>query len=107
MIQRSATASLIRRLNRSAILDLIRERSPISRSEIARQLNMSTPTVMRVVDALHAEDLVRWSGDTQSTGGRPGNLLEFNADGYAVLGLDLGGSKMFGTVADLGGNIQY
>lgn len=106
MIQRSATASLIRRLNRSAILDLVRERSPISRSEIARQLNMSMPTVMRVVDTLHDEDLVRWSGDSQSTGGRPGNLLEFNADGYAVLGLDLGGSKMFGTVADLGGNIQ-
>lgn len=106
MVQRSATASLIRRLNRSAILDLIREHSPISRSEIAHQLNTSMPTVMRVVNALHAEDLVRWSGDSQSTGGRPGNLLEFNADGYAVLGLDLGGSKMFGTVANLGGNIQ-
>lgn len=106
MIQRSASASLIRRLNRSAVLDLIREHSPISRSEIARQLNISVPTVMRVVDMLHEEDLVRWSGDSVATGGRPGSLLEFNADGYAVLGLDLGGTKMFGTVADLGGNIQ-
>ncbi len=106
MIQRSATANLIRRLNRSAILDLIRVHSPISRSEIAQQLNISMPTVMRVVDDLHDEDLVRWSGDSQSTGGRPGSLLEFNADGYAVVGLDLGGSKMFGTVADLSGNIQ-
>jgi len=106
MIQRSATASLIRRLNRSAVLDLIRERSPISRSEIARQLNMSMPTVMRVAHQLQDEDLVRWSGDSEVTGGRPGSLLEFNADGYAVLGLDLGGTKMFGTIADLGGNIQ-
>jgi len=106
MIQRSATARLIRRLNRSAVLDLVRERSPISRSEISRQLNMSMPTVMRVVDMLHDEDLVRWSGDSESTGGRPGSLLEFNAEGYAVLGLDLGGSKMFGTIANLGGSIQ-
>jgi glucokinase-like ROK family protein len=106
MIKRSATSSLIRKLNRSAILDLIREQSPISRSEIARQLNMSMPTVMRVVDKLHDEDLVRWSGDSEATGGRPGNLLKFNADGYAVVGLDLGGTKMFGTVADLGGNVQ-
>ena len=106
MIQRSATASLIRRLNRSAVLDLIRERSPISRSEIARQLNMSMPTVMRVADQLQDEDLVRQSGDSEVTGGRPSSLLEFNADGYAVLGLDLGGTKMFGTIADLGGNIQ-
>ena len=106
MIKRSATASLIRRLNRSAVLDLIREQSPISRSEIARQLNMSMPTVMRLVDMLSAEDLVRWSGDSEVTGGRPRNLLEFNTDGYVVLGLDLGGTKMFGTVSDLGGNIQ-
>jgi predicted NBD/HSP70 family sugar kinase len=106
MITGSATASLIRRVNRSAILDLVRENSPISRSEIARRLYMSVPTVMRVIEKLEAEDLVRWSGDSQSTGGRPGNLLEFNTDGYSVVGLDLGGSKLFGTVADLGGNIQ-
>lgn len=105
-MQRSATASLIRRLNRTAVLDLIRECSPISRSEIARQLNMSMPTVMRVVDKLYQEDLVRWSGDSLPTGGRPGSLLEFNAEGYAVVGVDLGGTKMFGTVANLGGSIQ-
>lgn len=103
---RCATASLVRRLNRTAVLDLVREHSPISRSEISRQLNLSAPTVMRVVNMLHDEDLVRWSGSSLSTGGRPGSLLEFNADGYSVLGVDLGGAKMFGTVADLGGNIQ-
>jgi len=51
---------------------------------------MSMPTVMRLADMLYDENLVRWSGDSHSTGGCPGNLLEFNADGYAVLGLDLG-----------------
>ncbi len=106
MLKRSATSGLIRRLNRSAILDLVRERSPIARSEIARKLNMSIPTVMRLVDELFAEDLLRWSGDSEVSGGRPRTLLEFNATGYAVLGLDLGGTKMFGTLADLGGKIQ-
>jgi hypothetical protein len=74
------------------LLALAWGRNPISRSEIARQLNMSMPTVMRLADMLYDENLVLWSGDSQSNGGCPGNLLEFNADGYAVLGLDLDGN---------------
>jgi predicted NBD/HSP70 family sugar kinase len=96
----------MRKLNRSAVLDLIREQSPIARSEIARQLNMSIPTVMRVIDDLFADDLVRWSGDSQVSGGRPRSLLEFNGHAYAIIGLDLGGVQLYGTLADLCGCIQ-
>jgi predicted NBD/HSP70 family sugar kinase len=105
-VKRSASPGLIRRLNSSAVLDLIRERSPLSRSEIARQLNISIPTVMRVVDSLFNEGLVRWTGDAETSGGRPRNLLELDAEGSAVVGLDLSGAQMYGTVADLGGHIQ-
>ncbi len=106
-MRQSATASLMRNINRSAILELIREGSPISRSQIARQLNMSLPTVMRIVTDLIDEDLVRLHSPGESTGGRPGPLLEFNGNAYSVVGVDLGGSKLFGTVADLSGSIQY
>jgi glucokinase-like ROK family protein len=98
----------MRNINRAAILELIRENGPISRSQIARQLNMSLPTVMRIVDDLMEEDLVRERGMTgEATIGRPSSLLEFNGDAYAVVGVDLGGTKMFGTVADLSGTIQH
>jgi glucokinase-like ROK family protein len=53
------------------------------------------------------EDLVRMRGMSESTGGRPSVLLEFNGDAYAVVGVDLGGTKMFGTVADLSGTILH
>ncbi len=106
-MKQSATASLMRSINRSAILELIREKSPIARSQIARQLNMSLPTVMRIVDDLMEEDLVRPYGFSESTGGRPPSLLEFNSKAYAVVGVNLGGTKMFGTVADLSGSIQH
>lgn len=107
-MKKSATASLIRSLNRSAILELIRENGPISRSQIARQLDMSLPTVMRIVVDLMAEDLVRdCDSYGQSTGGRPPSLVEFNGKAYAAVGVDLGGTKMFGTVADLSGTIQH
>jgi glucokinase len=104
--RQSATAGLIRRLNRSAILDQIRSFGPISRVEISRNLSMSMPTVMRLVDGLISEDLVRALAGKTPSGGRPRTLLEFNGESYCVIGIDLGGTKMFGTVADLNGKIQ-
>jgi len=103
----SGTTSLMRRINSSAVLDVIRQESPIAQSQIARKLNISIPTVMRITESLMADDLVRLTGDTQSSGGRPRTMIEFNKDGYAVIGLDLGGTKLFGTVANLGGEIIY
>ena len=101
----SANASLMRRLNRSTILDLMRQHSPISPSELSRQLHISMPTVMRILDELMQENLVYRLDSQESSGGRPRSLLAINATAHAVIGLDLGGTKMYGTVADLNGNI--
>jgi glucokinase-like ROK family protein len=106
-MNRTVTATLMRSINRAQMLDFIRQNSPIARSAIARRLNMSLPTVMRIIDELMEEDLVRLQGTSESTGGRPRALLEFNGDAYAVVGVDLGGTRMFGTVADLAGRVQH
>ncbi|MEW5959694.1 MAG: ROK family transcriptional regulator [Chloroflexota bacterium] len=102
---RTINASEMRGINRSAILEVIRLEGPIARSLIAEKLNVSLPTVLRIVDELIAEDLVQPQGKTEWTGGRRRSLLEFNGAGHVVIGIDLGGSKMFGAIADLGGNI--
>jgi glucokinase len=99
------TASAMRDINRSAILELIRRETPISRTAIARKLGVSLPTVMRIVDELIADGFVRLQGETEWSGGRRRPLLEFNTEGYAVLGVDMGGTKMYGAVSDLGGNM--
>jgi len=106
-MQRATTVSLLRSINRAAVLELLRQGSPIARSQIARRLNLSLPTVMRVIDELMEEDLVRNESSSEPTGGRHRPLLEFNGGAYAVLGVDLGGTKMFGTVADLAGTILH
>ncbi len=99
------TASAMRDINRSAILEIIRRQSPISRTAIAKQLDVSLPTVMRIVDGLIEEGFVRPHGKSEWTGGRRRPLLEFNADGYVVLGVDMGGTKIYGAIADLGGKV--
>ncbi len=95
----------MRSINRSAILEIIRREGPVSRNAIAERLDVSLPTVMRVVDDLVKEDLVRPQGATEWTGGRRRSLLEFNPERQVVVGVDLGGTKMFGAAADLAGNI--
>jgi predicted NBD/HSP70 family sugar kinase len=105
--RRTVTVSTMRTINRTAVLDMIRLHSPISRTHIAHLLHASLPTIMRSVDDLVATDLVRLSDRTETNGGRPSRLLEFNGPSYAVVGVDLGGSSMYGTVADLSGRIQH
>ncbi len=99
------TSSAMRDINRSAIIDIIRKESPISRTAIAEKLEVSLPTVMRIVDELVDEGFVRAQGSTEWSGGRRRPLLEFNADANVVLGVDMGGTKLYGAISDLGGNI--
>ena len=104
--QPTITSAEMRGINRSAILELIRRESPIARTTIAQRLGVSLPTVMRIVDGLIEEGFVRLHGGTEWSGGRRRPLLEFNADGYVVLGVDMGGTeKMYGAISEIGGNI--
>src|SRR5690349_11700114 len=95
----------MRGINRSAILEIIRRQSPISRAAIAQKLQVSLPTVMRIVDDLIEEGLVRNQEEKEWTGGRRRSLLEFNASDHVVVGVDLGGTKIYGAIADVGGRI--
>jgi glucokinase len=99
------TSAEMRRINRAAILETIRWQSPIARSTIAKTLHVSLPTVMRIVDDLVGDGFVRRQGATEWSGGRRRPLLEFNREGSIVIGVDLGGTKMFGAVSDLGGRV--
>lgn len=66
--------------------------SPISRVEIARNLELTTPAVGAIVAPLIAQGLVRERPDTaRPTGaGRPRVMLEFVPEAYCVCGVDLG-----------------
>ena len=101
-----SSTSLIRNLNRSSILEYVRDQGCVSRTQIERDLKISLPTVMRIVDILIDEQLLK-HGDLQaSTGGRPSAQVEFNGEAFAVAGIDLGGTKLYGAIASLSGNIQ-
>jgi len=104
---RTITANEMRGINRTAILELIRRDGPTSRSYIAETLNVSLPTVMRIVDELIAEKYVREIDEKEWSGGRRRSLIKFNTKEHLTIGLDLGGTKFYGAVSDLGGDILF
>lgn len=100
---------LMKQLNRSTILGLLRERGPLSRSDIAKLLNISPSTVTRIVNQLIEEGLLCEDETTESVPhiGRPPILLRFNFLAQLVIGVDVGGKKTTGSIADLLGAILY
>src|SRR5579863_10213225 len=58
----------MRQVNRSVVLDLIRETDSISRPELARRSGLTKPTVAAIVEELLREDIVRELGYTDSAG---------------------------------------
>ena len=106
-LPRPINSTQMRSVNRSAVLDLFRRSSPIARSKIARILGLSQPTVMRIVDELVEKGMVRYTGESEGGLGRRRDLLEYYKDGHAVIGIDLGGTNMFGALANIGGEILH
>ncbi len=104
-LPRTINATQMKQVNRSAILELVRQYSPIARSEISRLLELSMPTAIRIVDELIEDGLVRSTGEVAGKSGRPRELLEYNKNGSAVIGIDLGGTKLYGALANIGGEI--
>ncbi len=101
------TASEMREINRSSITEMIRRYGPISRTQIAEELEVSLPTVMRIADDLITEGLVIEDGEREWSGGRKRRRLLFNGSQHLVIGVDLGGTKIYGAVADFNGKVLH
>ena len=106
MKRQSTTSSLLRRLNRSAAVDLIRTEGVISPSSLAERLNISPPTVMRVIEDLIAEDLVAYDGFDETSRGRPRARIKFRGAAHAIIGIEAGKGEFYGAVANLEGVVQ-
>lgn len=101
------TSLKMRAINRSSILECIRCNSPISRTKIADELHISLPTIMRIVDDLIMGGWVKVSGDKEVSGDRKSELVEYNGSEHLIIGIDLGGTKIYGAVVDFNRDIQY
>ncbi|MER3630985.1 MAG: hypothetical protein C4325_01430 [Blastocatellia bacterium] len=100
-----ARLDTIRDINKQIVLNYIRDRSPISRAEIARQTDLHRSTVSVIVSELIDDGLVIEMGEGVSTGGRRPTLFQLRTGIPAAVGIDLTPRVTTVAVADLAGNI--
>lgn len=98
---------VVKKGNKSLILDKIKDSSPISRATVASQTGLNKGTVSSLVSELIEDHLIYESGPGKSSGGRrPVILLFNNVAGYSI-GLDLGVNYLLGVLTDLDGNVHH
>ncbi|PLR96926.1 ROK family transcriptional regulator [Bacillus sp. T33-2] len=92
-------------LNKSVILNLIREKEPISRAEIAKLTKLTPPTVSNLVKELLETGIIIETELGESSGGRKPTLLKLNSGRFLIIGLDIGSHHLKVIVANLNGDI--
>ena len=80
---------VIKQHNKQLVLDVIRTRRPISRSEISKITEMSATSVGRIVSELTDEGLVRETSLTSSGVGRKAVMLDIEPSGRYAIGIDI------------------
>jgi predicted NBD/HSP70 family sugar kinase len=88
-------------MNRSTVLNMIKTRGPISRSEVARLTRLSPATVSGVTAELMEGGLIFEKAAGDSRGGRRPILLALNPTAGYVVGLKLAEHQVVGALTDL------
>lgn len=99
------TFQLMKSVNKSNILNKIRGSEPISRAQIAKETELTPPTVSSIVKELIDQGLVRESNLGESKGGRKPTMLLINNDAFYFIGVDAGPETVECILADLSGEI--
>ncbi len=98
---RRGSRELLRDLNSSLLIELVRESRPISRADLARQSGLSAATVSNIVAQLIERGILVEVAIAAPTGGRPAVLLDIDATGGYVIGIKLRGDGLTTVVCDL------
>lgn len=104
---RKGNRDLIKEINRNLILNLIKSRGPLSRTDIARLSGLSLAAVSGITAGLIESGLVRETGEGESTGGRRPVLLRLNPQAGYVVGVKLMEQAITSALTDLDAQVLH
>jgi glucokinase len=93
----------LRHTNALTVLRLLREAGACSRADLVRASGLSAPTVTNVVADLIAANLVKALGEGESSGGRPPDMIRFNAERGCLLAVQVASQSLSFLLTDLSG----
>ncbi|MGZ2426164.1 putative NBD/HSP70 family sugar kinase [Rhizobium laguerreae] len=96
------TNSVLRHMNAVRCLRVLRKDVPLSRADIARELNVTRATVGNSIKQLLAENLVIDLNESAEANGagRPGALVALNPAGAYFIGLDISSAEINAVLID-------
>lgn len=98
--------ALVKKLNKSIVLERIRLHAPLSRAQLSSQTGLNKATVSNLVAELITDELVYETGLGESSGGRKPLMLLFNSRAGFVLGIEVSVQYIQGALTDLAGAIE-
>lgn len=98
---------LMKQFNKNSVLRIIRRNGPISRVQIANNMNLSRPSVSEIVSELMNEGWIRELSGTKQGRGRTPIPLVINPSGRSVIGIEIGSSQITIVLCNLNAEIMW
>ncbi|WP_438495029.1 ROK family protein [Paenibacillus sp. IHBB 3054] len=99
--------ALVKKINKSIILHMIRTHSPVSRAKVSEMTGLNKATVSNLVAELCGQELVTEAGPGESSGGRKPLMLHFNKMAGSVIGIELRVKQLKAVLCDLDGGVLH
>jgi predicted NBD/HSP70 family sugar kinase len=96
---------LVKEINKTVVLETIRQHSPISRAEVCKTTGLNKGTVSNLVNDLMESHFVYETGPGESSGGRKPVILMFNNRAGFAIGINLQVHLISAVLTDLQGTI--
>lgn len=105
----SGKPSLMKKINKNIILNLIREQGPISRAKLSIITKISRPTMSNLIESLKKEEIIieKGIGPVNKKGGKKPVLYEFNKKYGYVIGSQLRINEIKTIISDFNADILY
>jgi predicted NBD/HSP70 family sugar kinase len=88
-LKKAINQESMRANNKKSILETILKHAPISKTEIAANLGLSSTSISTFINELATENKILNCGSAKSTGGRKSALYQVNPDAFYIIGIDL------------------
>lgn len=98
-----ANINAIKEKNRMTVLNLIRTRGLITKTDLAKETNSTLAGVGNIIKDLLELNLIAEYGFAESTGGRKPIIYQLNANAYYAIGIKIGINTLQGVLINLEG----
>lgn len=99
----------LKQTNRKVILNILRDSGEISVANLSKEVNLSKPTLMTIINYYLKKGLVvnMGKGDSTEEGGKKPNIYKFNEDGGYAIGMIISANKLAAVITNLKNKILY